>query len=160
MSLIVFVILFFVCLIFYKPGFKFFICWITINAVLSYFIYPGIGVWGFITYLFIYSNGEEYEDRSDCRPSDHTNEKPANWYDQRHEDGTYRVKNISNTGYYYSDGKESWVGMFGEEHRSNGEIVRQNAYLPERRDIYNSAGEYVGYEYEDSFGTTRRVNKN
>jgi len=49
--------------------------------------------------------------------------------------------------------------MLGEEHRQNGEVVRDNAYLSGRRDIYNAAGEYIGYEYEDSVGITHRVDK-
>lgn len=75
------------------------------------------------------------------------------------EDGTWRVSNLSKTGYYYSDGSESWSGMLGEEHRSNGEEVYDNAYIPGRRDIYNKNREYIGYEYEDSLGITHRVDK-
>lgn len=51
------------------------------------------------------------------------------------------------------------IGMLGEEHRSNGEVVRENAYVSKHRDIYNAAGEYIGYEYKDSFGITHRVDK-
>lgn len=91
--------------------------------------------------------------------SDSSHTKSARLYDKVYEDGTHRVENLSNTGYYYSDGSESWVGMLGEEHRSNGEIVRENAYLSDRRDIYNASGEYIGYEYEDSLGITHRVKK-
>lgn len=76
-----------------------------------------------------------------------------------YEDGTRRVSNLSKTGYYYSGGSESWNGMLGEEHRSNGEEVYDNAYIPGRRDIYNKNGEYIGYEYEDSLGITHRVDK-
>lgn len=49
--------------------------------------------------------------------------------------------------------------MLGEEHRSNGEVVRENVYLSKHRDIYIAAGEYIGYVYVDSFGVTHRVDK-
>ena len=80
-------------------------------------------------------------------------------FDKIYEDGWHRVKNLSNTGYYYSDGYKSRKGMLGKEHRRNGEIVRENAYLSGCRDIYNAAGEYMGYEYEDSLGIMHRVDK-
>ena len=91
--------------------------------------------------------------------SNKKNSEKFSLYDERYEDGTYRFKNLSETGYYYSDGKESRVGMFNEEHRSNGEVVYDNAYISGRKDIYNKNGEYIGYEYKDSFGRVCRVDK-
>lgn len=87
--------------------------------------------------------------------SSNTNE--GRLYDKVYEDGTRRVENLSETGHYYSDGTESWNGMLGEEHRSNGEVIHENAYISGKRDIYDKNGKYIGYEYEDSLGVTHRV---
>lgn len=160
MSIIYIIILFFVCMVLYKPGFIFFLLWLAICAAVFYFLSESAGLWGvLIVYGLVAGHDIPDDKQSTFGGSDSSHTKSARLYDKVYEDGTHRVENLSNTGYYYSDGSESWVGMLGEEHRSNGEIVRENAYLSDRRDIYNASGEYIGYEYEDSLGITHRVKK-
>ena len=160
MSIIYIIILFFVCMVLYKPGFKFFLLWLAICAAVFYFLSESAGLWGVIVVYGLVAGHDIPDDKpstSGKSDSGHTNS--ARLYDKVYEDGSHRVENVSNTGYYYSDGSESWIGMLGEEHRSNGEVIRENAYISGRRDIYNADGEYIGYEYEDSLGITHRVDK-
>ena len=159
MSIILIIILFFVCMVLYKPGFKFFLLWLAICAAVFYFLNASAGLWGvLVVYGLVAGRDLPSEETPTTKYSDCNSSRPTHLYDKVYEDGFHRVENLSNTGYYYSDGKESWVGMSGEEHRSNGEVVRDNAYIPGRRDVYSAAGEYIGYEY-DSCGVTHRVNK-
>lgn len=167
MVLIVLAVIFLICMVLYKPGLKFFLLWIFACAIVGYFVNSAgrsgamyLAFWGLVIYLFIWSH-DGYSEKSSNDGSYRGNSGDTaerNLYDKVYENGSKRVENLSKTGYYYSDGKESWVGMLGEEHRSNGEVVRKNEYIPGRRDIYNEAGEYVGYEY-DSLGVTYRVDK-
>lgn len=160
MSIIYIIILFFACMVLYKPGIKFFLLWLAICAIVFRFLSPSAGLWGLlVVYGIVAGSDLPSEKNSANKHPSKKKSKTTRLYDKVYEDGSHRVENLSKTGYYYSDGSESWVGMLGEEHRSNGEVVRQNAYISGRRDIYNAAGEYVGYEYEDSMGITRRVNK-
>lgn len=160
MSVICIVILFFVCMVLYKPGFKFFLFWLVICAAVSYFLSPSAGLWGVLfVYTTVHGNDSFSERTSTSNSSRTTASNSKHLYDKVYRNGTYRTENLSNTGYYYSDGKESWLSFLGEEHRNNGEVVRDNAFLTGRRDIYNSAGDYVGYEYEDSLGITHRIDK-
>lgn len=160
MSIIYIIILFFVCMVLYKPGLKFFLLWLAICAAVFYFLSESAGLWGVLIVYGLVAGRDIPDDKpSGSGRSGSGQTKSTHLYDKVYEDGSHRVENLSNTGYYYSDGSESWVGMLGEEHRSNGEVVRENAYLSGRRDIYNAAGEYVGYEYEDSLGITHRVDK-
>lgn len=160
MSIVYIIILFFVCMVLYKPGFKFFLLWLAICAAVFYFLSESAGLWGvLVVYGLVAGQDLPSEETSATKRSSGSSSKSKYLYDKVYEAGSHRIENLSNTGYYYSDGQESWVGMLGEEHRSNGEVVRENAYLSGHRDIYNAAGEYIGYEYEDSLGITHRVDK-
>ena len=158
MSLIIIPILFVICLIMYRPKFTNFLLWLAICAAVYLFLSKASGFWGVLIYIAIWGYDGQETKQPSSPPIDESNGKPTKMYDRMYEDGTYRVKNISNTGYYYSNGIESWIGMLGEEHRSNGEIVRENAYIKGRRDIYTESDKYIGYEY-DSLGITYRVNE-
>lgn len=160
MSIIYIIVLFFVCMILYKPGFRFFLLWLGICAAVFFFLSESAGLWGvLVVYGLIAGHDIPDEKNTSSKSSSTSSSSSIRLYDKVYEDGSHRVDNLSKTGYYYSGGSESWVGMLGEEHRENGEVVRDNAYLSGRRDIYNAAGEYVGYEYEDSVGITHRVDK-
>lgn len=112
-----------------------------------------------MAYIFVVGfTSEDTSQKSSSSTSTRARDKSTSDY-KIYEDGTRRVSNLSKTGDYYSNGSESWDGMLGEEHRSNGEVVYDNAYISGRRDIYNKNGEYIGYEYEDSLGITHRVDK-
>lgn len=75
-------------------------------------------------------------------------------FDKVYSDGSWRVKGPLGSDYYYSDGKSSYVGFWGEENRSNGEMVTQNGF------VYDKNGEHIGYEFEDVLGITHRYDKN
>lgn len=144
----------------HKPDFKFFLFWIAV-CIVFYFIFSlGASVYAFLAYCFI--NGADGEESShkgcgSTYSTKNSNSIDLHLYDKVYENGTRRVKNLSKTGHYYSDGTESREGMLGEEVRSNGEIVCDNTYISGRRDIYDKTGRYVGYEYEDGLGVTHRV---
>lgn len=157
-TIILIIIVSFVCLMLYKPNFKFFLLWLAICIAVTCFLNDAAGIWGIYIFIIIWSHDSCTETKSNHSSNSENSESAEPSY-KIIEDGSYKVKNLSNTGYYYSDRKESWIGMFGEEHVDNGEILRKNAYLPGRRDIYNSAGEYIGYEYEDSSGIIHRIDK-
>lgn len=146
-------------MIIYKPGFKFFFLWLAICAAVFFFLNVSAGVWGVFIYGFMWSHDGYAEENYSSKPFNDSSYQSLQFDEERYENGSYKIKNLSNTGYNYSDGKESWVGMCGEEHLSNGEVIYENAYIPGRRDIYNASGEYIGYEYKDSFGTIHRVDK-
>lgn len=62
MSIICIIILFFVCMVLYKPGFKFFLLWLAICAGVFYFLNASAGVWGLFIYGFMWSHdGPSYE---------------------------------------------------------------------------------------------------
>lgn len=84
-----------------------------------------------------YDEGQESEEES------------SRLFDKVYADGSWRTKGVL-SDYDYSDGKHGWIGFWGEEHRSNGEVVHSNGY------VYNSSGEHIGYEFEDVFGITHR----
>lgn len=131
-----------------------FLIWLGIGVVL-FLLLPSIGVWYVIISGLIWGyTGISDSDRKERKESSQE-EKPFALYDKVYRNGVTRVENISKTGYYYSDGSGSWVDIAGGEHRDNGEIVMENAYIPGRRDIYKD-GKYIGYEYEDSCGITQR----
>lgn len=87
--------------------------------------------------------------------STHTRQSENNDNDERffekvYEDGSWRVKGPLGCDHYYSDGKCSYTGFWGEENRSNGEMVTQNGF------VYDKNGNHIAYEYEDVFGITHR----
>lgn len=161
MSLIYIVILFFVCLVIYKPSFKRFLLWLVLCTGVFYFFSASAGVWGALIYIFVWASIEGGDESSSTKHSSRKDSSSENifGYDKIYEDGSHRIEKLSQTGYHYSNGEDSWLGMFGDEHRSNGEVVRDNAYIQGRRDIYDASGEYIGYEYEDCVGITHRVEK-
>ena len=133
--------------------------WLGIGVVL-FLIAPGAGFWYVIISALIwgYSDGtdsDRKESKQHAKQEERVEEKPFILYDRVYGNGVTRVENISKTGYYYSDGSESWVDMLGNEHRENGEVVMENAYIPGRRDIYKD-NKYIGYEYEDACSVTQR----
>ena len=133
--------------------------WLGIGVVL-FLVLPSLGLWYLIIsgLLWGYSgvtDSDRKESRQNAKQKERTEEKPFTLYDRVYGNGVTRVENISKTGYYYSDGSESWVDILGNEHRENGEVVMENAYIPGRRDIYKD-NEYIGYEYEDACGITQR----
>lgn len=139
----------------------FYIIGIVICVILFLVGLQGFGLWGLILIGIIWACSDRDTSSSTNTSVNSAVERssgPSGMCDRIYEDGTHRVEKISKTGYYYSDGEESWVGMLGEEHRSNGEVVRENAYIPGKRDIYNENGECIGYEYEDALGITHRCN--
>lgn len=83
---------------------------------------------------------------------DEHEEQSERLFDKVYSDGSWRTKGLL-SDYEYSDGKSSWVGFFGEEHRSNGEVVTSDGY------VYKD-GQHVGYEIEDFWGITHRYDKN
>lgn len=167
MSSIVFIIImFFVCLILHeiflsciksKPDLKFFLFWMGVCVALYYIFALGASIYAFLVYCFVF--GADADDSPKKSSGTSASNSSRSSEDKLYENGTRRISNISKTGYYYSDGRESWNGMLGEEHRNNGETVYDNAYIPGQRDIYDKNGNYIGYEYEDSLGITHRVNK-
>lgn len=74
-------------------------------------------------------------------------------FDKVYSDGSWRTKGPLGSDYYYSDGKSSYIGFWGEENRSNGEMVTENGF------VYKD-GQHVGYEFEDVLGITHRYDKN
>ena len=75
-------------------------------------------------------------------------------FEKVYEDGTWRVKGPLGCDHYYSDGKQSYTGFWGEEHRSNGEMVTQNGF------VYDEKGNHIAYEVEDNLGITHRYDRN
>lgn len=140
-----------------KPDLKFFLFWMCVCVALNYIFAIGASIYAFLAYCFVFGAGAEDSSKKSSGTS--ANNRSRSSEDKIYENGTRRISNISETGYYYSDGTESWNGMLGEEHRNNGETIYDNAYIPGQRDIYDKNGNYIGYEYEDSLGITHRVNK-
>ena len=165
-DIVFFIILFLVCFILHelflcciksKPDLKFFLFWMVVCVSLNYFFTIGASAYAFLVYCFIF--GADADDSPKKSSGTSASDGSCSSEYKLYENGTQRISNISKTGYYYCDGTESWNGMLGEEHRSNGETVYDNAYIPGQRDIYDNEGNYIGYEYEDSLGITHRVNK-
>lgn len=144
--------------IFSKFELKFLIFWACVCIAYYHFLHLA-WIYAVMAYIFVVGfTSEDSSQKSSSSTSTRARDKSTSDY-KIYEDGTRRVSNLSKTGHYYSNGSESWAGMLGEEHRSNGEVVYDNAYISGRRDIYNKNGEYIGYEYEDSLGITHRVDK-
>ena len=132
-----------------------FIIWLAIGVIL-FLLLPGLGFWYLIISALIWGyTGVTDTDKKKSEEETKQEKKPFILYDKVYENGVTRVENISKTGYYYSDGSESWIDIAGDEHRANGEIVMPNPYIPGRRDIYKD-NKYIGYEYEDGSGVTHR----
>lgn len=66
-------------------------------------------------------------------------------------DGSWEVQGFLKNERINSNGEKSWVGYWGEEHRSNNNEVVYNGY------VYKD-NELIGYEWEDALGITRRSN--
>lgn len=137
-----------------KADLKFFLFWMCVCVALCFIFTIGAGIYAFLAFCFVCGADADDAPKKSSGTTVRSNRFSEN---KIYKNGTRRVSNISKTGYYYSDGTESWNGMLGEEHRSNGETVCDNAYIPGRRNIYDRNGKYIGYEYEDSLGITHRV---
>lgn len=105
MSIIIILILYFVCMALYRPGLKFFLLWFTVCAAVFHFYSAFLGIWGVIVYFFIWCHDGHYEEDSATNNIDGNQSRTVNLYDKIYEDGSHRIENLSNTGYYYSDGK-------------------------------------------------------
>lgn len=64
MSVIYIIILFFVCMILYKPGFKFFMLWSAICAGVFFLLNPSAGIWGLFIYCFMGTHDESSAENS------------------------------------------------------------------------------------------------
>ena len=42
-----------ICVVFYRPGAKFFFCWLAFCAIVFYFVRPSVGLWGFLMYFVV-----------------------------------------------------------------------------------------------------------
>lgn len=149
-------VMFIVCMVLCKPGFKFFLFWLAVCAAVFFLVHPSVGVWGFLCYFIVIGADSKESGTKTSRSvpiRDSDDELPDYVI---YGNGDYKVKNLSNTGYYHSKGGESVIGMFNKEYRDNGEVVMDNAYIPGRRDIYKN-NVCIGYEYADSFGFVHRV---
>ena len=165
-SIVLIIIIFIVCFISYllflglvknKPLLKFFLFWMCVCVALYYIISLAASIYAFLSFCLVFCSDTDDSPKNSSRTTTSNNSRSSE--DKIYKNGTRRISNISKTGHYYSDGTESWNGMLGEEHRSNGETIYNNAYISGRRDIYDKNGNYVGYEYEDSLGITHRVKK-
>lgn len=149
--------MFVVCMVLHKPGtgFKFFLFWLAVCAAVFFFVDPSVGIWGFLCYFIVIGADTNESAPKPSRPvSSREDDHEPDW--RVYGNGKIEVKKAWGTGYVDTDGDESWIGILGEEHRHNGEIVMENAYIPGRRDIYKN-NVCIGYYYEDLFGIIRRV---
>lgn len=139
----------------------FYIIGLVVCVILFIVGLPGFGFWGLILLALIwgYSDHDFAAEERQHKNSGEEREERFSFYDKVYEDGSNRIENLSKTGYYYSDGTKSWVDMLGNEHRSNGEVLMDNAYVPGQRDVYNEEGECIAYEIEDCMGVTHRFKK-
>ena len=103
--------------------------------------------WCFLAAIFGWDVGSS----TDTYVEDHSNESEP-LFDKVYNDGSYRVKGPLGIN-YYSDGKTSYTGFWGEEVRSNGETVSN-------RWVFDKDGNHVGYEYDDILGITHRCDRN
>lgn len=152
------VVMFVVCMVLHRPGmgFKFFLFWLAVCAAVFYFVDPSAGIWGFLSYFFVIETDSGESGSKPSKPQSRQNPDDELPEYRIYENGEWKVKNPLVPGYIDSEGRKSWTGMFDEEHRPNGEIIMDNAYIRGRRDIYKD-NVCIGYEYEDALGITHRV---
>ena len=149
--------MFVVCMVLHNPGagFKFFLFWLAICIAVFLLVDPAVGIWGFLCYFIVIGIGtNEPAPQIPHSVSNREEDSEPDW--RIYGNGKWEVKKAWGTGYVDSDGNESWISILGEEHRHNGEIVMENAFIPNRHDIYKN-NVCIGYYYKDLFGIIRRV---
>ena len=109
MSIIYIIILFFVCLILYRPGFKFFLLWLAICAIALFFLKPSVGVWGLFIYGFVWSSdgpsSENTEAKNTAASKNTFSDTSFNGVnnENKHRGTSYDTGEIT----YYSNGNSS-----------------------------------------------------
>ncbi len=163
------IVLFIAALFVYSSNLISYIIWLAICAGL-YFFNPVIAFIAFIFYGVaggIHSgsfSGGEYSGTGSSggysrSSSGSSFDVGRLWADKVYGDGSYRTEGFFDGTYRYSDGTTSYTSAWtGNEIRSNGETVIDNAFLPGRKDIYKD-GRRIGYEYDDWRGVTQRVDE-
>lgn len=56
MEIILIIVMFFLCLFLYKPGYAFFFFWLAFSAAVFVFVHPSVGFWGFLCYIGVIPN--------------------------------------------------------------------------------------------------------
>ena len=111
--------------------------WFIIGHVIFRYVNASLGMWYFI--LTVYGWACIVSGSSECGSGGGGSSSPRSscgLYDRLYEDGSHRTENLSGSGYHYSsNGSESWLGLLGEEHREDGTVVYENAFIPGQRDI-------------------------
>jgi hypothetical protein len=103
------IILFFVCLILYRPGFKFFLLWLAICAIALFFLKPSVGVWGLFIYGFVWSSdgpsSENTEAKNTAASKNTFSDTSFNGVnnENKHRGTSYDTGEIT----YYSNGNSS-----------------------------------------------------
>lgn len=84
-------VMFIVCMVLYRPGFKFFLFWLAVCAAVFYFLAPSVGLWGFLNYFIILGGDLDTGSRNvthDDSPAKHQRTASSAKYDQ-HSGSSY-----------------------------------------------------------------------
>ncbi len=108
----------------------------------------------FVVIFILWFICELFSPDSGCTESGYSysedTEEDEGLFDRVYNDGTWRVKSPGPlSDFVYSDGKTSYIDIFGQEKRSNGETVSNGM-------VFDKNGDLVAFEYEDVLGITNR----
>ena len=103
MSIIYIVILFFVCMILYKPGYKFFLLWLAVCAGVFCLLSASAGIWGLFIYCFMGTGDEVSIENSDTRYSSDLTYANELRNKNEHVGTSYRSGDVT----YYPNGNSS-----------------------------------------------------
>lgn len=109
MSFIFIIVLYFVCVVLYRPGFKFFLLWFVICAGVFCFLSPSAGIWGFFGYFFVCESDEHVSKGSNTNYASGDNCSFDSAYsggaigEDSHRGSSYSTGDITN----YSNGNSS-----------------------------------------------------
>lgn len=109
MSIIYIIILFFVCLVLYKSGFKFFLLWLAICAGVFYFLNAAAGIWGLFIYGFMWSHDGLSSKSSDTKSFDRSDYSSVSAYSGGSSNSNTHRGTSYNSGdvIHYSNGNSS-----------------------------------------------------
>lgn len=109
MSIICIVIMFFVCMILYKPGFKFFLLWFAICVGVFYLLNASAGIWGLFIYGFMWSHDGSPSESSTTKHADGSNYSSGSTNSGRLINGNTHKGTSYNSGEvtHYSNGNSS-----------------------------------------------------
>ena len=130
MCIIYIIILFFVCIALFKPGFKFFLLWLGICAAVFCFLDMSAGLWGVLIYVYVWSHDEPFYGSSDTNYHSDTKSSSNVKYSGKMNNSYTHGGTSYNSGdvTYYSNGNSS-VHSGNVSYFSNGSFHVKSIWL-------------------------------